>query len=470
MPLPQAGSSTRKGEELRAHGEELVFGLGLADARAPRLHDRRPDHAHDVVVGGVVRAALVALGVVHDALKDAAEDVRIDVLPVRLGRLGERRELRLAEGHGDRLAEEPPVEERDRTLALAPTRSVACAHEPEQIGEALLHVAVAGALVEERGEVLLGEEPDVLREHREDALEAELDHVPLALRVLLLEAAVQLRDELGDLTGHLRDVDDGRRGAGHPGRREKREGLAVLGQIVDRDREPRRGAVTGEVVELQIALVREHHVLGHRVDLETHAEQVFPRVVEHDVVVHHLDEQAPRAPQERHAARRALPAVDHGELGRQGRLERLPAGPAEALEELRGEGARRIAPAKPARALEHEAAEVRLEGVVALWGGGRTLGARRAVLRRGALGGLSHDTEEAIDERGLVATARAVEGVADGLELARGQRFEDGAEGQRALADDGLDVGVGGPSVGPQGPIPGQSGSSARRGGRGRAA
>ena len=32
--------------------------------------------------------ALVALGVVHDALEDAPEDVRVDVLPVRLGGLG----------------------------------------------------------------------------------------------------------------------------------------------------------------------------------------------------------------------------------------------------------------------------------------------------------------------------------------------------------------------------------------------
>jgi hypothetical protein len=54
------------------------------------------------------------------------------------------------------------------------------------------------ALVEQRREVVLGQEADVLREHREDALERELHDVALALRVLLLEASVQLGHEVGD--------------------------------------------------------------------------------------------------------------------------------------------------------------------------------------------------------------------------------------------------------------------------------
>jgi hypothetical protein len=57
---------------------------------APGLDDGRADDAHDVLVRGVVRAARVPLGVPHDPLEDAAEDVRVDVPPVGLGGAGER--------------------------------------------------------------------------------------------------------------------------------------------------------------------------------------------------------------------------------------------------------------------------------------------------------------------------------------------------------------------------------------------
>jgi hypothetical protein len=82
------------------------------DALAPRLDDRRADHTHDVVVRRVVRAARVALGVVHDALEHAAEDVRVDVRPVGLGRLGQRVHLRIAERQRVRFGEQAAVEVR----------------------------------------------------------------------------------------------------------------------------------------------------------------------------------------------------------------------------------------------------------------------------------------------------------------------------------------------------------------------
>ena len=90
---------------------------------------------------GVVRAALVALGVVHDALEDASEDVRVDVLPVRLGGFCQRGKLRVAQGQRHRIREQAAVEERNR----ARSREVTRAHCTEQLAQSLLDVASARA-------------------------------------------------------------------------------------------------------------------------------------------------------------------------------------------------------------------------------------------------------------------------------------------------------------------------------------
>jgi hypothetical protein len=163
--------------------------------------------------------------------------------------------------------------------------------------------------------VLLGQESYVLREHREDALEHELHDVALARRVLLLEASVHLGHEVGDLPGDLRDVDDLRQRTRHPRRTKERESFAVLGQIVECNGEPGRRAVPGNVVEVQVTLVREDDVLWRRVELDACAKEVLPRIVEHHVVLHHVDHDAPRGPPEGYQTRRALRALndlDHG--------------------------------------------------------------------------------------------------------------------------------------------------------------
>ncbi|MBC7052287.1 hypothetical protein G6O46_25080, partial [Salmonella enterica subsp. enterica serovar Enteritidis] len=110
------------------------------------------------------------------------------------------RELRVSEGERHGIGEEAAIEEWDS----ATSRHVARAHQTEESAEPIFDVASARALVEERREVLLGQEADVLGKHRKDALERELHDLSLSLRMLLFEASIEPRDELGDLTRDLR--------------------------------------------------------------------------------------------------------------------------------------------------------------------------------------------------------------------------------------------------------------------------
>src|SRR5262249_34017431 len=151
VPAPARRVEHAELEETLAHLEQLGERLSFADLLPPRVDYRGADDTHDVVVRRVVRATLVALRAVHDALKDASEEVRVDVLPVRLRRFRQRAELGVAERQRYRVCEEPSIEERYRSRSWCVLR----AHQPEQLREALVDITVARAVVEERREVLL---------------------------------------------------------------------------------------------------------------------------------------------------------------------------------------------------------------------------------------------------------------------------------------------------------------------------
>ena len=183
----------------------------------------------------------------------------------------------------------------------------------------------------------------------------------LAVRVLREHAAVQARHQVGDLGRHLLDVDDARRLPRRPGRGEERERLAVLGQIVDRDRQPRRLAIARQVVEVKIALVGHHHVLRWRIALEARAQQVFPREVEHHVVRHHRQHRAALAPPQRHLAIDHRPSLGHPQRVRDDRALGSTGRPAEALQQVRREARRAIAATVATRRRQRELPQRRLE-------------------------------------------------------------------------------------------------------------
>ena len=121
-------------------------------------------------------------------------------------------------------------------------------HLLEQLAQARFDLAVPCALVEQRREVVRGQKADVLGEHRGDALQREPDDVALATRVRSSHAAIQTRDEVGDLAGDLLHIHDAWRGAWNPLAREERKRFAVFGEVVDRRHKPWRFAVASQVV------------------------------------------------------------------------------------------------------------------------------------------------------------------------------------------------------------------------------
>ena len=147
-----------------------------------------------------------------------------DVRPVGLGCLGQRDHLLAAKRQRDSVGEQAAVEVGDHAWR----GQLARVHLFEELAYALLNLAALRAVVKQRREVVLGEKADVLGEHRRNALEREANDVVLALRVFCPHAAIEPRDEVGDLARHLLNVDDLRHRARLPFHREERESLAVL--------------------------------------------------------------------------------------------------------------------------------------------------------------------------------------------------------------------------------------------------
>lgn len=122
---------------------------------------------------------------------------------------------------------------------------------------------------------------------------------------------------------------------------------------------------------MQVALVRQHHVLRNRIDLKADAEQFLPREVEHHVVLHDLDEDTPFLPEQRDVPRRPLAVVDDRERSGEVGLRWSRLGPTEALKETGGERRRRVASPKTTGEIEDEPTERRLERPLATNAGGR---------------------------------------------------------------------------------------------------
>ena len=105
---------------------------------AQGLHQHRLDDQQDVVLAGVVRAQLGALGLVDDALEQRAEDRGVDVRPVVVAGAaqGGAHIAGHVVGHGA-VVEQPAVEVGDAARAIL----AAAAHGGEQLAQAILEFA-----------------------------------------------------------------------------------------------------------------------------------------------------------------------------------------------------------------------------------------------------------------------------------------------------------------------------------------
>jgi hypothetical protein len=163
-------------------------GDGVGPIGAQRLDQRGDDEALDVGARRVVRAEGVALGRVERTFEKSAEDGRLHVAPVGVGRLDQQAKLGASERQGRGGREEPAIELED--VALQDGRESAAVHGLPQrrghLGKDSDIVAVADVF-EQAQPTLLRQKIYILRERSEDTAGEELSNV--FGRVLLLQRA-----------------------------------------------------------------------------------------------------------------------------------------------------------------------------------------------------------------------------------------------------------------------------------------
>ena len=201
---------------------------------------------------------------------------------------------------------------------------------------------------------------------------------------------------------------------------------------------------------MEIALVGQQHVLRGWVELQAHTEQVLPREVERHVVLDDVDQDAALLPVQRDALAGALAVVDHGEGGRHVRAWRPGFGPAEALQQLRHEGAARIATAQASGKVQPELAKRGLQRALAATARRR----RRATLTRDVRGGqrsaawLRHAANDSLNEHGLLAPSGIQpKDLARALQLVTAEQLEQHSKVERALSHERINVGARRPAV-----------------------
>jgi hypothetical protein len=201
-PVELAETLLRGGPVLLLAGLQELDDLRLH--RVPAVADRNldglPDHALHVGPRRVLRAELVPLPGVERPRQQRPEDGGLHLLPVRLRRLEQHRQVRPGERQRRGVAEEVPVEPEELLEPEAPP----LVHGPPQ----LLHRCrelrrVLAVLRERRLERLAGEQLHVLREHGEHAAHEELRD---DLRVVpaVLQRRRKLRQPRRNLARHRR--------------------------------------------------------------------------------------------------------------------------------------------------------------------------------------------------------------------------------------------------------------------------
>jgi hypothetical protein len=197
-------------------------GLDMAPALAQRLDDRRQHQPLDIGARRVVRAERMALGGIEGALQQGAEDGRLDLRPVGLGRLDEQPDLVARQRqHHCGVLEQLAVEARQR--CADGDGEFAGVHRPPQLAHQRheLRRIVLQALQQQREGALAvapRQQLDVLGEHGEQAAAEEAgDGLGVMAR------AFQRLGHLGQALGHLA------RDAGGGARRVERERIEPEG-------------------------------------------------------------------------------------------------------------------------------------------------------------------------------------------------------------------------------------------------
>ena len=149
-------------------------GVNLAAGGVPlpaqgRQH-YRVNHQHNVGGAGVVGAQPGALGGVQGALKQGAENGRLNVAPVFAGGFGQALQGGGAQCHRLGIPEQIAVEVRDLVDAEQPARSC---HLLKQVGDgAVRHPGAADILAQDGGEQAVGQQAGILGvEAKDDAVE-----------------------------------------------------------------------------------------------------------------------------------------------------------------------------------------------------------------------------------------------------------------------------------------------------------
>ena len=177
-----------EGEELRAIGCRSFtagecFGevaLDLAPFAANRRHQDRFDQGENVFLARVVRADLRALGAFERALEECAHDTRLDELPIRFGRSGERADFFFVQLKDGCFFEKMTVEMLDLIFA----ESAASRHRGkkflERFGEMF---GIVHAAFENLGHDARRKQAGVFGEEtKDDAVEESRDAQVLSLR------------------------------------------------------------------------------------------------------------------------------------------------------------------------------------------------------------------------------------------------------------------------------------------------
>ncbi len=150
-------------------GEQHGGALHVGPALAQRLDHGGLHQAVDVGARRVVRAQRVALVHVERAFEQGAEDGRLDLGPVGFGGFEQQRDLRAGQWQNLGRFEELAVELRQGGAHRGRIFRAGVHVAPQAAEQGGNRGGVGVAFAEQRGELALGQQPDILGEHAEEA-------------------------------------------------------------------------------------------------------------------------------------------------------------------------------------------------------------------------------------------------------------------------------------------------------------
>ncbi len=186
----------RPGEGVALGGADFRNRLDVPDPLAPRLDHRRQDALEDVGLRRVVRPERPLPLRAERSLEQRAEDRRLDARPVEGRGLAQERDLVGLEVEDRRRLEETAVRIGRSGVETVRRRPAGRREPAEELAELVRARAprIRDQVVEAILERSPAQHPEVLGEHRPDALEDEVPHRVTVTVQPLLEAVVEVGD------------------------------------------------------------------------------------------------------------------------------------------------------------------------------------------------------------------------------------------------------------------------------------